>query len=209
MVHRVRALLPLLLIAFIGCAPRLMVKKGVNVSTLGICVDYDNSTATQEMVPTFDSTLAVFIDRYNSEHHGIRLERCSDRSRSSLIIEMVSTNLIGPGGQAGGVCLTGIGLSLPFILLAAHSPVWVAFAYLPQNFTKTYVSLSDNIDEGGRILRNFASSPYFGSIDRQKVVHAQRFSGFLRELMNEIEDSNRSGGGGRNSGSSAHDPNPY
>jgi hypothetical protein len=123
---------------------------------------------------------------------------------------MISTNLIGPGGQAGGVCLTGIGLSLPFILLAAHSPFWVAFAYLPQNLTKTYTSLSDDVDGSGRFNRNFASSPYFGSIEHQKVVHARRFFGFLREIMNEIEGSYRNGGRERRGASSSTEPDaPY
>jgi hypothetical protein len=191
MKHLKPSFLLILFIGLIGCAPKLMIKKNVEVKSIGICLNYDNSTATKEISGYFDNILTGFIDVYNSQKHKFSLSKCIDQSKSSLIININSTRLVGPGGQAAGIMLSAVGISLPFIMIAAESPVWVAFIYLPQNFTKSNIALSGDISGNtvAALPRFFASSPYFGSMEHQKIVHSKRFYDFLTQIIKEVEDS--------------------
>lgn len=188
----------LLIVFLIGCSQRIVVKKGVTIDTIGICLSYQNSQRISynqyfDMSNEFDSTLKVFINNYNKEKSSIKFSECIDKTKSSLNIDIIDNTLISPSRQAIAVTLSVIGLAVvPITLLATDSPIIFAFADIPENKTSTYVHLSYDISGNNTLVleRVFNSNPFFGSLESQKGTHADAFYNFLNKLAREIRSSN-------------------
>ncbi len=93
--------------------------------------------------------------------------------------------------QVVGVVASAVGLSLPFIMISAGSPIYVFFYYFPKDVSVADVSLSDDINAipEGFVKRNFFNSGFLRSYEKQVSKHGDKFGYFLSVLTKELENS--------------------
>lgn len=172
---------------FIGCAPKLLLKPDVNPEELAVCLEY-NDFIPDSIRSSIDSVTEKFIADFNMGDHSFKLISCQNDSMRTLYLDVFRIQITDPGKQAAGVFVTTVGVITPFVLIAAGSPVWVTFAYLPKSYVSTKMKLSDDIADKGKSKTRqvFAGSgKYFGPYETQKSL---LLAGYYSRLMQEVNN---------------------
>ncbi len=161
-----------------------------NTSTLGIEVNYNdipNSIFQQQL----DSSLTVEIDKFNSEKHAFTVHRKNprDKDKDYINIDFQKAKIVGTGGKIAGYAITTIGLATPFALLAAESPLLLAFYYIPEHNITTRVTISPNLAEDRKDHKNlFASTgALFSSNKKQVPKLMQKYTHNFHKILLDIE----------------------
>lgn len=101
----------------------------------------------------------------------------------------MATRMVSEGDQVAGAVVSVIGISVPFVMIAANAPIIVFFCYFPQVRSLTELSLSEDINGLQTPRREFVlSSPGFlKSPETQLRKHALSFDHMLAVLISQIE----------------------
>lgn len=179
-----------ILVCCVACStPAVVIKRNITIEKLGIYLEA-GEYAPPLIADAFTRELDHFIHTYNSETgHKFKLFRASKHDSTTLRIKLVATNLVTPGQQVTGVVVSVLGISLPFVMVAAGAPVYIAFYYFPEVRSMTDLSLSPDIASPEKARREFLlSSPGFlKSPEKQIAKHVISFELLLRELVKQID----------------------
>lgn len=178
----------LLLLA--GCAPQPLQLSHSQFETLNIRLEL-NPTIDPGVQAIFQEKVDLFIEDYNSRYPVFHLTNNDFQNEATLTIHIAENKLVSQNEQVLGVVASAVGLSLPFIMISAGSPIYVFFYYFPKDVSLTDVSLSDDINAlpEGFVQRNFFNSGFLRSYEKQVSKHGDKFSDFLAVLVKELEKS--------------------
>jgi len=175
-------LLLLVTLLLTACAHQPMqVKHDVEVEQLEICLTFHEQIVVEDRLLHLDA-IKNFIDDYNHAGQKINLLACQQGTSKSLNIAVESAKFINPEKQLLYVLASAVGLYYPL------TGGGIGFAWLGFNTTNVGLSLSDDLDPGGKpVFRSVVSSPYFHELETVKARHMQKFQVFMFEVMQEIE----------------------
>jgi hypothetical protein len=185
-----RILIAVLLVVCSACSgPSFLVRQDVHIQRLGISLEAGQH-AHPLIFNKFDKAIDDFIVRYNSKPgHKFELYKASPSDSSSLRIKLVATRLVTQSQQTGAAFVSLIGLSAPFVMVAAGAPIYIAFWYFPEARSMTEIYLSPDINGHTAPNKNFLlSSPGFlMSAEKQIEKHVIRFDRLLLARVTQIE----------------------
>lgn len=178
----------LLLLA--GCAPQRLQLSHSQFETLNIRLEL-NPNIDPGVQAVFQEKVDYFIEDYNSRYPVFYLTNNDFQNETTLTIHIAQNKLVSQNEQVIGVVASAVGLSLPFIMVSAGSPIYVFFYYFPKDVSQADVLLSDDINgiPEGFVQRNFLNSGFLRSYEKQVSKHGDKFNDFLSILVKELEKS--------------------
>jgi hypothetical protein len=183
-----RLFLLTLIVSFVSCVTtNYSIKSDSKIETLSLCVKYAD-IVPDSIKTTFDRTITSFIINYNQEPHEFKLSMCNDSTNSALMINVTGTILVSNGRQVFSTIFTMVGFSLPFIMIAANSPIIITFWMFPKDVSVLKLKLTEDItsidSSYNKIVLN---SGYLRSQRKQIKKHGIAFNDFLRSEIRRIE----------------------
>lgn len=179
------------LILFSCSTSRLAINKNSKVTEIGISLNYD--AVLPSVKSNIEENVDVFISEYNSSSKRLKLHRSINSDSSSLIVNVLGTRLVTPQQQTTGAIVSLIGLSLPFVMVAAGSEFYIFFYYFPRVVSVTDFSLSSDINgsEVSPIQYKIVSPGFLKSEEKQVKKHGPRFKKHLFRVMKDLEASRK------------------
>ncbi|WP_018478904.1 hypothetical protein [Pontibacter roseus] len=178
------------IVLFTQCTPpRIAMQPGKRVEQLGVCLVFAPQVPL-EFQEEFENTLELYMQRYNQERHAFQLTSCQDTSSLSIFIDDVQyTN---SSQRTTGFLVSAVGLiGVPVAMVASGLPFYAFFYYFPKNETLATLELSRDLghQQFGRMARTYTSGGMFGSDEKQRLRHSQKFTEHLNLLFKELEKS--------------------
>jgi hypothetical protein len=173
----------------IGCSPKLLIKKELSSNEIAICLN-SGDKIPEILRHDIDSTTNKFIEEYNISSNKYKLISCQNDSMRTLFLNVLTIQVTNPGQQAAGVLVTAIGTITPFIMIAAESPVYIWFGYLPRSAIRMNMKLSKDISANtSKQPRNSwaGSNKYFGSYETQKKLLLTNYYNKLNYEIRQLE----------------------
>ena len=178
-----------LMLTAMSCAgPKVVLRPGVPIETIGINVDFMPGIP-MKVRDGFDRSLNDFIMKHNASNQaGFKVKRAQVGCTACLTIRVIETRLVRPGQQTAGVIVSLIGFSLPVAMASAGSPFVLWFYYFPRANSFTELSLSDDINGAPAPVTPFVlhSPGFLKSPERQVEKHVVYFDKFLTALFDNI-----------------------
>ena len=174
-----------ILAVLIGCAPKLLLKPGAQPEEIAVCLEY-GGLVKDSIKSSIDSVTQKIIEDFNMQGHSFRLISCQNDNKRTLYLDVIRIQITDPGKQAAGVFVTTLGVITPFVMIAAGSPIYVTFAYLPRSYVSMNMKLSGDIAEKGTPKTRpvaAGSGKYFGSYETQKSL---LLNGYYNRLQQEV-----------------------
>ena len=164
------------------------IRSDAKIETLSLCINYSENIP-ESIREAFNSNLLEFITDFNHDNHKFKLSTCTDSIKSALKLYVVENVLVEPGNQIFSCFVTGIGLSLPFVLIATQSPIIIFFYRIPRDVSQVKLSLTPDIAKTDTAYYKFISnSGFLNSRERQIGKHGLALYDFLYKELNIIED---------------------
>lgn len=171
-------------------APKLAFKPRIQTNQLGIYLE-DSDVVPKDIQRKFQEELDDYILEYNSNPNSqFRLQRSTDPAGSTQInLKLQGTKLVTNGQQAAAVTVSAIGLSLPFVMVAAGSQFYIFFYYFPKDISVFNTSLSSDISDESitSLNKTHYNSGFLRSEEKQIEKHTEKFDKFMGALMKELE----------------------
>lgn len=181
------------IVLLIGCAPPIFLKKDLSTNEIAVCTEM-GAYVPDVLRNAIDSVTNTFINDYNSKNRKYQLIQCQNDSSRTIYLDVFRISITDPGKQAGGVMITTIGAITPLLMIAAGSPVYIYFAYLPRSAIQFKMSVTKDItDNGKRQTRPLfaGSGKYFGSYELQRELVLTGYYNRLRTEFDNLEKSYR------------------
>lgn len=190
LVKQANLLILLCLLFLAGCVPQRLQLSHSEFETLNIRLEI-NPNIDPGVQAIFQEKLDLFIMEYNSRAPLFYLHESNLQNEATLTIQIAENKLVSQNEQVVGVVASVVGLSLPFVMISAGSPIYVGFYYFPKDVSVAAISLSDDINAlpAGFVQRNIVNSGFLRSYEKQVSKHGDKFEFFLATLVKELEDS--------------------
>jgi hypothetical protein len=176
------------ILLFASCATtKFNLRPDTHIESLSICISYSDRVP-EDVMSSFDQALSDFIFRYNNEPHAFRLSFCDDANRSALLIDVKETILVSKERQVSSTFITLAGMSLPFIMMAAHTPVFLFFYSIPNDVSVINLQLSGDLTTAFYSFNgNITNSGYLLSQEKQIRNHGIAFNNYLNGFLRQLE----------------------
>lgn len=159
----------------------LVITPGVNVSALGLCIEFDEHTGPDEKLLYLNAT-SELVEEYNRAGQGFSLAMCNPAQEHQLKIVIQKTRFVDPGEQALYVGISAAGIIYP---LTGGNFIFAWFGLSTSNLA---ISTSKNLSSDKKpIYTQFYSSPYFMSADNVRIKHMEKYKVYISELVKDVE----------------------
>jgi hypothetical protein len=182
----------LVLLSFVlllcSCAPQYHVRSEAKIDTLNLCLRY-SECYPDSLKAVFDEQAVNFITNFNKYEHAFYMSKSDDTTRSTLIMDMVNTIIIGKKHQQFAVAYTVIGIATYTFLLATGAPFWLIFYYFPYTTTDIRLKLSPDLTRSETSFKApITNWALFRSNKSQIKHHKKEFFNFLGDQIDYIEE---------------------
>jgi hypothetical protein len=189
----IKLALALLMLCASCATPSVIVRQNAHIERLGIYLE-TGEHAIPIVTNQFDMTLDNYIEAHNAKpRRPFELFRAQANDSSTLRIKLITTQFVSRGDQTAGVLVSMAGLSLPFLMAAADSPIVVFFYYFPNVKSMTELSLSADINGSTQAYQEsvLASPGFLKSPENQIKKHTVSFERFLKQLVIQVSRQTR------------------
>ncbi|MDX1630036.1 MAG: hypothetical protein R3345_15110 [Fulvivirga sp.] len=174
-----------------GCTStqRLIVNQDAPLNRLGIHLTFAQELPS-ELKSSFLEHLDYAIMKHNANSRSkFQLYQTNSTDSSALHMHVSALKLVSKKEQGTAVAVSMIGFAMPFVMVSAGSPFYLAFWYFPKTQSLVQLSLSGEIEgqPGQRIERVHYNSGFLRNPMVQIEKHSAKFQDFVARTVKEIE----------------------
>lgn len=160
-----------------------------NVKAVGIEWSYSEKV-DERYQPMVDSAINQLIREFNSEKHLFTVHKKLPKDKDYITIDFNKGKIASKGQQIAGYVVSAVGLiGAPVALIAAESPIIVAFYYFPENRLDSKISVSSFLaaDKSRDKRLSIGTGALFANRTKQVNKLTTKFEGGLKDVLLKIE----------------------
>ncbi|MBI9033943.1 MAG: hypothetical protein JEZ03_05680 [Bacteroidales bacterium] len=164
-----------------SCATPYYLANNITIDEFNIYFRYSENF-TDEVISKSQEKIYNSIDRFNIEDHEFDIKVVNTTSECDMVVDLHNYKYATKGQQLGSLALSIFGIVvLPYAMIAAELPFYVAFWVVPADRTNMNFKLQPGLQHTPTILpANFKTSAgYFRSKEKHIEKHYKKMDDFF------------------------------